>query len=191
MTDIPNPVAIKAAASIMARLRTRLELHKILGPEKPTDGTPWIAPDVQAIIGYDMTLTITDAICEVCSSYDAHCERLQAIIDERWKDAADPYLLSAGPDNTSSPDGSGGFVFKFRSPIIPLIVESFAASLKEIGAENYCQMEVTHPEIGPLTFTVQRREGKTPAQIAAEWRERAERAEASLRILRMEALNGL
>ncbi|MDP3328748.1 hypothetical protein [Parvibaculum sp.] len=64
MTDAPHPEAIKAAASIMARLRTRLELHKILGPEKLEDGTPWIAPDVQVVIEHDMAITIDAAMRE-------------------------------------------------------------------------------------------------------------------------------
>jgi len=183
MTEILNPLAVQAAASIMARLRTRLELHKILGPAKLEDGTPWISPDVQEIMEHDMAVTIDAAMNEVYDDCEKHTDRLHAIIDERWKDAADPRLLSAGPDE-DSPDGRGGFVFRFKSPIIPLIVESMAASLKHLGAENYASLEMTHDEMGPLLLTVQRRRGKTPGAIAAEWKERAETAEAEIRALK-------
>ena len=87
----------------------------------------------------------------------AEIERLQALVEGRFKDAAKGYLRSAGPD------GRGGFRFDIQSSIVPLIAEHLAASFKAIGGTNYVQMELTHDELGPLVMTIQRKHGELPA----------------------------
>lgn len=52
-----------AARAIMADLRNRNEMHKILAPTNPNDGTPWATPDMQQ--------RIEDRIAEIV---DAHFE---------------------------------------------------------------------------------------------------------------------
>lgn len=52
-----------AARAIMADLRNRNEMHKILAPTNPNDGTPWATLDVQQ--------RIEDRIAEII---DAHFE---------------------------------------------------------------------------------------------------------------------
>lgn len=105
----------------------------------------------------------------------AEMERLRALVEFRFKDAAKAYLQSAGPD------GKGAFQFDIRAGIVPLIAEHLAASFKAMGGENYVQMEVSHDELGPLMLTIQRKYGELPAAIAAKERERADRAEGALR----------
>lgn len=77
-------------------------------------------------------------------------------------------------------------VFTFMSPIIPLIAEAMAQTLRPdraSGPANYTEISITHEELGPLTLTLQRKTGKTPHQmrLAAETRaDQAERRERAL-----------
>lgn len=94
---------------------------------------------------------------------------LQAIVDDRFGDAAKLRLLSAGPD----PDGK--FSINMASSVVPLIAAHLAETFKAMGGENFVEIEVNHDELGPFTFSMQRRKGKMPSQVAAEARAALER----------------
>jgi hypothetical protein len=50
--------------------------------------------------------------------------------------------------------------------VIAALVSVFVSSF----SENYLEMQVYHPDVGPLAVILQRIEGKTPAQVASELR---------------------
>ncbi len=99
----------------------------------------------------------------------AEVSRLNALLDERFKDLK---LASAGPD------GGGAFVFELRSGMAGLMAEHLAQILREEGAPNFVQIEAVHPELGPLTFTVERRFGDSPSKQLAEAKRRIAELEA-------------
>lgn len=71
-------------------------------------------------------------------------------------------------------------VFTFKSPIIPLIAEAMAQTLRPdraSGPANYTETAITHEELGPLTLTLQRKTGKTPHELRREAETRADQAE--------------
>ena len=86
-------------------------------------------------------------------------ERLSALLDARFGDVR---LASAGPD------GKGAFVFELRSGMVGIMAEHMAQIMDIDGGENFLQIEVTHPIKGPLTFTIERRFGRSPAVQLAE-----------------------
>lgn len=50
---------------------------------------------------------------------------------------------------------------------LQLMAAGFAGKMKANAAENYMEFGLLHPETGPITITVQRAEGLTPAQKLA------------------------
>lgn len=95
-----------------------------------------------------------------------------AMIEERFSD-----MRLAGYENGA---------FTFTSPIVPLIAEAMAQSLRpdpEAPAANYTETAITHAELGELTLTLQRRSGKTPHALRREAETRAEQAERRERAL--------
>lgn len=71
-------------------------------------------------------------------------------------------------------------VFTFKSPIIPLIAEAMAQTLRPdraSGPANYTETAITHAELGPMTLTLQRKTGKTPHELRREAETRADQAE--------------
>lgn len=66
----------------------------------------------------------------------------------------------------SQPDGSFGFTFSGFA--VQIMAESFADQFRESGAVNYLELLFEHKEIGPLTVTMQRTQGLTPAQKLAK-----------------------
>lgn len=69
--------------------------------------------------------------------------------------------------NKAEPKSDGGFGFTFSGFAVQLMAESFADQFRESGAINYLELLFEHNEIGPLTVTMQRVEGLTPAQKLA------------------------
>ncbi|WP_208952448.1 hypothetical protein [Rahnella sp. ChDrAdgB13] len=69
--------------------------------------------------------------------------------------------------NKAEPTPGGGFGFTFSGFAVQLMAESFADQFKESGAINYLELLFEHKEIGPLTVTMQRVEGLTPAHKLA------------------------
>ncbi len=96
--------------------------------------------------------------------------RLQALMEGRFKDAR---LLSAAPD------GKGAFVLDIQTGLSGIMAENMMAILDGEGAPNFVQVEANHPERGPLTFTIERRVGRSPAVQLAEARARIAELEAS------------
>ena len=95
-----------------------------------------------------------------------------ALIEERY---ADMHLV-----------GFEGGVFTFRSPIIPLIAEAMAQTLRPdraSGPANYTETSITHEELGPLTLTLQRKTGRTPHELRLAAETRADQAERRERAL--------
>lgn len=56
-------------------------------------------------------------------------------------------------------------------PLLSSLIAEVVSMFASAGAENYFEMEGYHPDTGPLTFTIQRREGKSPGRIAQELRD--------------------
>jgi hypothetical protein len=95
-----------------------------------------------------------------------------ALIEERFSD-----MRLAGCENG---------VFTFMSPIVPLIAEAMAQTLRpdpEAPAANYTETAITHAELGPLTLTLQRRTGATPHELRLAAEARADQAERRERAL--------
>jgi hypothetical protein len=93
-------------------------------------------------------------------------QRLHALLDGRFKDAR---LLSMAPD------GKGAFVLDIQSGLSGVMAENMMAILRGEGAPNFVQVEANHPENGPLTFTIERRFGRSPAVQLAEEKAKTER----------------
>lgn len=66
--------------------------------------------------------------------------------------------------NKAEPNTDGSFGFTFSGFAIQLMAESFADQFRESGAINYLELLFEHKDIGPLTVTMQRTQGLTPAQ---------------------------
>jgi hypothetical protein len=99
---------------------------------------------------------------------------LQPIAEGRLKEAAQVYLKEAGSEE------KGTFDIALRSEIFPIMVEFLASAFKDMGGKNYVSMELQDDELGPLLLTIQRRNGKTPAQVAKEVQDEREQAESLL-----------
>ncbi|EPM2755432.1 hypothetical protein ACTK8Z_004628, partial [Yersinia enterocolitica] len=69
--------------------------------------------------------------------------------------------------NKAEPKPDGSFGFTFSGLAIQIMAESFADQFKSSGAVNYLELLFDHSEVGPLTVTMQRVDGLTPAQKLA------------------------
>lgn len=105
----------------------------------------------------------------------AEIKRLNALLDKRWRDAR---LLRAAPD------GKGAFQFAIETDLAGLMAEHLLQIMQADGGTNFVQMEVEHPEVGPLTFTIEKRLGRAPAVQLAEAKERVAQLEAALQLAR-------
>jgi hypothetical protein len=97
-------------------------------------------------------------------------QRLKALVEGRFKEAR---LMSAAPD------GTGAFVLDIQTGLSGVMAENMLAILRGEGAPNFVQVEATHPEEGPLTFTIERRFGRSPAVQLAEAKARIAELEAA------------
>lgn len=70
--------------------------------------------------------------------------------------------------NKAEPKPDGSFGFTFSGFAVQIMAESFADQFRESGAVNYLELLFEHKEIGPLTVTMQRTQGLTPAQKLAK-----------------------
>lgn len=82
--------------------------------------------------------------------------------------------------NKAEPKPDGSFGFTFSGLAIQIMAESFADQFKSSGAVNYLELLFDHSEVGPLTVTMQRVDGLTPAQKLAT-------AEAALSAAQLDA----
>ncbi|WP_145559029.1 DUF551 domain-containing protein [Yersinia mollaretii] len=69
--------------------------------------------------------------------------------------------------NKAEPKPDGSFGFTFSGVAIQIMAEAFADQFKSSGAVNYLELLFDHSEVGPLTVTMQRVDGLTPAQKLA------------------------
>lgn len=60
------------------------------------------------------------------------------------------------------------FLMSFKADFVPLFVGWMAEWFREQGGMNYVEVEAFHPEAGPLVFTMQRKDGKTPHELRRE-----------------------
>lgn len=82
--------------------------------------------------------------------------------------------------NKAEPKPDGSFGFTFSGLAIQIMAESFADQFKSSGAVNYLELLFDHSEVGPLTVTMQRVEGLTPAQKLAAVEAQLEAAQQEL-----------
>lgn len=68
----------------------------------------------------------------------------------------------------AGPRADGGFGFEFSGGICQLMANAYAQQFRQSGAINYLELLFNHSDIGPLTITMQRVEGLTPAQKLAQ-----------------------
>lgn len=66
------------------------------------------------------------------------------------------------------PDERGGFSMQFEGGACALLVHAFAEQFKEAGAINYLEVNFYSDDLGPLSVTIQRANGKTPGQLKSE-----------------------
>lgn len=57
---------------------------------------------------------------------------------------------------------------KEAKPKVPLFIAELVETFKAMGATNYLSIGLDSPDIGPLELTIQRRHGKTAAQLKDE-----------------------
>lgn len=112
-------------------------------------------------------------ICTVCSRHEkrkeareptvddlkAEVERLKALLDKRWKDAR---LLHMAPD------GRGAFEVAIQSDLAGLMADHLLHIMQLDGGNNFVQIEASHPDVGPITFSIEKRFGRSPARQIAE-----------------------
>jgi hypothetical protein len=67
-----------------------------------------------------------------------------------------------------------------RSWLVPIFAGALAEVFDESGGVNFVEWEVMHPDKGPLVMTMQRKWGKTPAQLKTEVEGELETARAML-----------
>lgn len=84
----------------------------------------------------------------------------------------------------AGPRADGGFGFEFSGGVCQLLAEAYAEQFKQSGAINYLELLFQHSDIGPLTITMQRIEGLTPAQKLAQ--AEAERDALKMRLAELE-----
>lgn len=82
--------------------------------------------------------------------------------------------------NKAEPKPDGSFGFTFSGLAIQIMAESFADQFKSSGAVNYLELLFEHSEIGPLTVTMQRVDGLTPAQKLVAVEDQLEAAQLEL-----------
>lgn len=92
--------------------------------------------------------------------------------------------------NKAEPKPDGSFGFTFSGLAIQIMAEAFADQFKSSGAVNYLELLFDHSEVGPLTVTMQRVEGLTPAQklAAVEAQLEAAQKESAIRLEAIEQM---
>lgn len=101
--------------------------------------------------------------CDCCEHAAVEIERLLALLEKRWKDARLMHL---------APNGKGAFEMALKTDLAGLMADHLLSIMEGEGAPNFVQMEVGHPDLGPLTFTIEKRFGRSPAAQLAEAKQR-------------------
>lgn len=80
-------------------------------------------------------------------------------------------LLRGGINASVSISAQGDLSVRQKDPdFAAWMAFNMAETFREGGATNFLEWELKVPELGPMTMTMQRREGKTPAQLLDELR---------------------
>ena len=59
---------------------------------------------------------------------------------------------------------NGEAILSLEGGACGLLADSFAAQFKDAGATNYLVIDLSHDDTGPMTITMQRKAGSTPAE---------------------------
>lgn len=94
-----------------------------------------------------------------------HCLELRAevlALDERFKELTTPELVALEAGKLAQ-----GTNLRLRSKLTVLVAATLGSYLKAPGAENFVTMELNSPddEVGGFVVTVQRKFGKSPAEM--------------------------
>jgi len=98
-------------------------------------------------------------------------ESLQAVIEAM----SNPKTLHLDYDEESHKA-----LFELKADFVPLFIAWMAEWFREQGGINYVEVEAFHPETGPLVFTMQRKDGKTPHELRCEAEAQIERLQDEL-----------
>lgn len=137
------------------RIKSKFELAKSYGSDQLT--VPM--PDLEALIAQLEAKNIRADAC--VNAFDG-------IETERFAGKSiGEFLTGEVRLNKAEPKSDGSFGFTFSGVAIQIMAEAFADQFKSSGAVNYLELLFDHSEVGPLTVTMQRVEGLTPAQKLA------------------------
>lgn len=64
--------------------------------------------------------------------------------------------------------GNGSATIELEGGACGLLAASFADQFKRSGAVNFLELQMGHPDLGEFVVSMQRLQGKTPAQLKAE-----------------------
>jgi len=87
---------------------------------------------------------------------------------DRLKGHAESVITDLRLRSQEVKDGKFCLNVETRHELMTVLAASLANILSSAGASNYVEFTVAHPDFGPLTLTLQRQQGKTPGQVAAE-----------------------
>lgn len=73
-----------------------------------------------------------------------------------------------------------GSLFGVKGIAAQMLASMFAGQFIGSGAVNFLEVHLTHAETGPMTVTIQRRNGKTPGQLKADADAEVSRLRAAL-----------
>jgi hypothetical protein len=90
--------------------------------------------------------------------------------------AGEAYLTGATP-------GADGFNMGLSGIACQMFASSFAGQFKGSGAINFLQVNMEHTELGAFFVTIQRADGKTPAQLKREAEQERDEAKAEVQRL--------
>lgn len=65
----------------------------------------------------------------------------------------------------------GKYELSIRGDFVKLVAFILTESFKAAGGKNYVALDIESEELGPMVMTMQRRQGKTPAQVNGDLRE--------------------
>jgi hypothetical protein len=129
----------------------------------------------EAIFAYfgDTEEDLLTRAADALEQADNAIERQAAVMEKDFAKAL--RLMRAGPE------GANAFSFYLQSEFMPIIANLLGASFVDNGGVNFVEMGVNSDATGPLVLTMQRAEGKTPAELLADVRRKYEAEVAALR----------
>ena len=138
-------------------------------------GVPFVAAASMALDKLQPILT------ELFAENDQLRNRIKqqsALLDGKFEEWSKLRIKSMGPA------ADGTFEINTQAEIIPMLAELLASDFERAGGENYIAFGISHTRLGPLTLTLQRELGETPAAQAGRWKEEAEKYRVALQVIR-------